>query len=314
VAAAAAPARASAPRWVGAAIAAVVVIIGVAVAWRQWQKSRPVALPAAAATAPSTADTLAERLAQELEETRKIAMDAEARARRAEQREQPTGPAVPSAHRGRVSVEVRGGAPRLLVDDKEAAATTPAIIQLPAGQHIVRVDDPTHQYVPRQIVIDVADGDSVHVDFVEQKLLLNRSPQMRQQLQTQLSSQGRADAAPSRGGFPSPPSAPTLDRAKVGVASRANSADSSAGGSSGAARGRFLSPFMRGTARIDPQSTHPYHLNEQTWQQMPPAEQEKATRQWSRMSAEQRQRAMLELRARFDSTMRARFARPPQQP
>ncbi len=294
------PARAARPapaaphggaRWLAWAIAAVLVAVGAAVGWTQWKKARTDSAPVAA-TSPAV-DTLAERLAKELEETRKIAMDAEARARRAEQQQRAeTAAAAAKAHNaaGHVSVEVRGGSPRLLVDDKLAAASTPAIIQLPAGQHVVRVDDSSHTYIPRQIVIDVADGDSVHVDFIERQLLMRRSPQMQMQLQNQLKAQGSAPAAAGPGIAPDSTGRPAMPF-----------------------RGRTFFP-TKNMPRLDPQSTHPYYLSDQSWQQMPAAEQERVERQWNRLQPEQRQRAMRELRTHIDSVMRARFPRPPQPP
>ena len=305
-------------RWIGWAIAAVLVLAAAAAGVREWRKAG--AVPVAATTAPVAApvDTLAERLAKELEETRKIAMDAEERARRAEQRQQVETSAaakVARAAKGHVSVEVRGGSPRLLVDEKEAAASTPAIIQLSAGQHVVRVDDPMHVYVPRQIVIDVAGGDSMHVDFVEQQLLMRRSPQIMQQLQSQLQSQGITGAPQTRGAFPRASQfAPRGDQMNIPAPPTTPETPDSMPGPSASSRGRLQSQPARNMLRLDPSSTHPYLLSEQTWQQMPRAEQEKTQRQWMRMTPEQRQTATRELRARIDSTVRARFPRPPQQP
>jgi hypothetical protein len=313
------PAASVAPRggrWIGWAIAAVLVLAATAVSLRAWRNAR--AVPAATTTAPAPADTLADRLTKELEETRKIAMDAEARARRAEERQRAeTSAAAKLAHtpKGHVSVEVRGGSPRLLVDDKEAASSTPAIIQLPAGQHVVRVDDPAHVYVPRQIVIDVADGDSMHVDFVEQQLLMRRSPQMLQQLQSQLQSQGITGVPQTRGDFPRASQFPQRNSQMNTVAPPTPPvAPDSMTGPNVPTRGRLQVPSARNALRLDPTSTHPYYLSDQSWQQMPLAEQEKTQHQWNRMTPDQRQVAMRELRARIDSTVRTRFQRPPPRP
>lgn len=298
-------------RWMGLVSAAVFVLTASAVGVREWRKTREV--PTAATGAASPSDTLAERLAKELAETRKIAMDAEARARRAEERQRSqTSASAAHAPKGHVSVEVRGGSPRLLVDEKEAAASTPAIIQLSAGQHVVRVDDPAHVYIPRQIVIDVSDGDSMHVDFVEQQLLMRRSPQMLQQLQSQLQSQGNAGVAPTRGDFPRAQQFPQRN-APLNVVAPPTPPDSLAPPGV-PLRTRLQVAPSRKLPRLDASSTNPYYLSDQSWQQMPRAEQERALRQWSRMSSAQRQTAMRELRAHIDSTMRARFPRPPQQP
>ena len=305
-------------RWIGWAIAAVLVLAATAAGLREWRKARAVPAATSAAPAPAPVDTLAERLTKELEETRRIAMDAEARARRAEERQRAeTAAAAKVAHapKGHVSVEVRGGAPRLLVDEKEAASSTPAIIQLSAGQHVLRVADPAHVYVPRQIVIDVADGDSMHVDFVERQLLMRRSPQVMQQLQSQLQAQGITGGEQTRGGFPRSAQFPQRNSQMNTVAPPTPPvAPDSLAGPNVQLRGRLQAPPPRNLTRLDSSSTHPYYLSDQSWQQMPQAEQEKTRRQWMRMTPDQRQAAMRELRARIDSSVRTRFPRPPQQP
>jgi hypothetical protein len=295
----------------------VLVVAATAAGLRAWRKSTAVSVATTAAPAPAPVDTLAERLVKELEETRKIAMDAEARARRAEEKQRAeTSAAAKAAHapKGHVSVEVRGGSPRLLVDEQEVAASTPAIIQLPAGQHVVRVDDPAHVYVPRQIVIDVADGDSTHVDFVEQQLLMRRSPQMMQQLQSQLQSQGNVGAPQTRGGLPRQSQFTPRNNQMNTVAPSTPVAPDSTAGPNVPMRGRLQVPPTRNAPRLDPSSTHPFYLSDLSWQQMPQGEQEKAQRQWARMTPDQRQTAMRELRARIDSSVRTRFPRPSQRP
>jgi len=308
------PARGG-PRWIGWAIAALLVLSASAVGLREWRKAQAVRAASTAVPASTPGDTLAERLAKELDDTRRIAMDAEARARRAEERQRSeTAAAAKAAHAptGRLNVEVRGGAPRLLVDDKEVASSTPALVQLPAGQHVVRVDDPAHVFVPRKIVIDVADGDSLRLDFVEQQLLMRRSPQMFQQLQSQLQSQGIGGAPPNRGGFPRASETPQRNYQRGTVTPpKPPATPESLATPDVPIGGRVQGPSARYPTRLDPSSTHPFYFSDQTWQQMPRAEQEKLQRQWNRMTPDQRQGAMREVRARMDSTMRARFQRPP---
>ena len=318
-----APARADAaptparggPRWIGWAIAALLVLSATAVGLREWRKSQAVRAASTAAPASTPVDTLAERLTRELDETRRIAMDAEARARRAEEKQRSQSAAsATAAHnlKGHVNVEVRGGSPRVLVDEKEVASSTPAIVQLPAGRHVVRVDDPAHVFIPRQVVINVADGDSLHVDFVEQQLLMRRSPQMLQQLQSQLESQGVAGTPQTRGGFPRPSQTPQRNSQLNTVTPPMPPAMPDSIAAPGVpAGGRSQGPSARNLARLDPSSPHPFYLSEQSWQQMPRAEQERVQRQWNRMTPDQRQGAMRNMRARIDSTMRARFQRPP---
>ena len=133
--------RAAPPRrWVGYSAAALLLVAAAIPLYRYRARTledarsavlaQQVAAPVAAAAAPS-ADTLSERLLRELGETRKIAVDAQRRAERAESMQQrgaaASAPAVPTV--GHVGVMVRGGAPRLIIDDKEVAASTPAILK-----------------------------------------------------------------------------------------------------------------------------------------------------------------------------------------
>ena len=62
---------------------------------------------------------------------------------------------------------------------------------------------------------------------------------------------------------------------------------------------------------FNPSSANPYYLDNRVWARMPQTEQEKITRNWARMTVEQRQRMLTDVRLRGDS-LRAKYARPPQ--
>ncbi|MCX5762875.1 MAG: protein kinase [Gemmatimonadetes bacterium] len=161
-------------QWVGNTSAAVLVLTAAAVGWSAWRKSRDVPPPAVSA-APMAADTLTDRLTRELGETRQIALDAQRRAERAETRQGEDAAAraaapPAAAPDGHLSVTVRGGNPRLFIDEKEAAVSTPAILSVPPGRHVVRVAQEGRQYVPPQFVIDVAAGDTSRLQFSDARL------------------------------------------------------------------------------------------------------------------------------------------------
>ncbi|MHB1313265.1 MAG: serine/threonine-protein kinase, partial [Gemmatimonadaceae bacterium] len=180
-------------QWFGNVFAALLVMTAVAVGGYAWWLSRqkpavPAVPLAAAAGAAAAPDTLAARLARELEETRRIALDAERRAERAEASQRAA--AVPSAAGassrtagqvvGHVGVTVRGGTPRLLVDGQVMAGSTPAIIDVPPGRHVVRVDETGRIYLPRQYVIDVAAGDTSRLLFSDQRNMTREFQQLQQ--------------------------------------------------------------------------------------------------------------------------------------
>jgi hypothetical protein len=247
-------------QWIGNALAAVMVLTAAAVGINAWRSSQRSVTPP-----PSTADTLAERLARELEETRKIALDAQRRAERAEAMQRPVAPPVAAptpAPTGHVSVMVRGGAPRLLIDGKEGAVSTPAILEVPLGRHIIRVEEAGRQYQPAQYVIDVGAGDTSRLVF----------------------SDARANARGVAPNFaPSGGDAAEMDPASVGAGTDAG-----------------VRPFL---------------LPTRIWQNMSPQEQAMLRSRWTRMSPEQRQRALKDMQVRDSS--RAPFPRrvaPPRPP
>ena len=284
-------------QWFGNVFAALLVITAVAVGGYAWWLSRqapaaPAAPAAPVAAAPAAApDTLAERLASELEETRRIALDAQRRAERAEAAQRAAAAPAPRPARevvGHVGVTVRGGTPRLLVDGKEVAGSTPAIIDLPPGRHIVRVDETGRVYLPRQYVIDVAEGDTSRLMFSNQRNVTREFQQL-QQMQQRFPRGGQrgAGAAAAQGAVP-------------GTTGPANAPTSTLVTPEGAPR-----PPLFGSS-----SAHPYFIEDRFWQQMSSPEQAKVQMQWERLNPEQKRRVMRDIRVRVDS-LRPNQPRPP---
>ncbi|MEK6612142.1 MAG: serine/threonine-protein kinase [Gemmatimonadota bacterium] len=198
-------AGAGTPRWVWYAAA----VLLAAAAWplyqfRQRTLEQARVAAAVAVPAPASADTLSERLSRELEETRRIVIDAQRRAERAEamQRNEanvPKSVAAASSPVGHVGVMVRGGAPRLIIDDAEVAASTPAILSVPVGRHVVRVAEAGRQYLPAQYVIDVVAGDTSRLQFSDPRLANREFQPLQQQLQQRSARPNRAgDSAAAR--------------------------------------------------------------------------------------------------------------------
>jgi hypothetical protein len=261
-------------QWFGNVFAALLVLTAVSVGAYAWWLSRQApAARVAAAPAPAS-DTLAERLARELEETRRIALDAQRRAERAEAAQRAAAAPVPSPSRavaGHVGVTVRGGTPRLLVDGNVVAGSTPAIIDVPPGRHVVSVDEAGRTYVPRQYVIDVTQGDTSRLMFSDPRNVTREFEQL-QQMQQRFPRGGR----------------------------RVPGAVDAAGDVPGTAR----SPLFGSS------SAHPYYIEDRFWQQMSPPEQAKIQMQWERLSPEQKRRVMRDIRIRVDS-LRPKQPQPP---
>lgn len=261
-------------QWMGNALAAVMVITAAtfgAIEWRRAQQAPP--------SAAVTSDTLAERLARELEETRKIALDAQRRAERAEaegqarDRAQSRSAAVRAAAGGHVAVAVRGGAPRLLIDGKESAVSTPAIIEVPLGRHIVRVEETGRQYQPAQYVIDVSEGDTSKLVFSDVRANPRDFVPFEQQMQ-QLRGQG--------GGA-------RFTRPRFG--------DSTAAGQR-VAGDPSAANAVTGAADT---TTTPFYLPSRIWRNMSAQEQEMLRGRWNRMSPEQQRNAFKEFQQRDSS-------------
>ncbi len=276
-------------RWLVSAIAAVLIVIAAGAGWSKWRSSHanaPAPAVPAALAAPA-ADTLAERLAIELEETRKIALDAQRRAEHAEalrRQDANAAPAVPKT--GHVSVVVRGGAPRLLIDDKESAVSTPAIIEVPLGRHVVRVAQAGRQYQPAQYVIDVGAGDTSKLMFADSRATGRDFGQMQQQFQKQLMTPpGQAPR------FPRPRTGDSTGAAVRGPSSQALTSTASSYGSG---------------------SANPFLIPPRVWQSMSPQEQQMLRMRWSRMSPDQQRRAVKEMQQR-DSVARFQRRSPPLQ-
>lgn len=264
-------------QWLGNALAAVLVLTAVAVGVNQLSKSPD---PVPSAVAP-TSDTLAERLARELEETRKIALDAQRRAERAEslQRSDARARTPVTSRAGHVSVAVRGGAPRLLIDGKESAPSTPAIIEVPPGRHVVRVEGAGRQYQPAQYVIDVGVGDTSELLFADARMANRELPPMPP------GQPGDPSSVYARPGFSD--SVRAVVRAAVDAAA----------------------PAM---GLVGDGAQNPFRLPTRIWQNMSPQEQEMLRTRWSRMSAEQQRRAVAAFLQR--DTAAARFQRRLPQP
>lgn len=254
-------------QWLGNAIAAVLVLTAAAVGWREWHRSAPA--PAPAAVAPTAAapqrDTLAARLERELEETRKIALDAQRRAERAESQRPEAPPAAPQE--GHVAVSVRGGAPGVYVDGRELASTSPAIIDVPPGRHVIDVREQGRRYLPAQYEIDVAAGDTSHLVFTDPRLAGREWKQSAPQGQPQRSPAGQSPRfMEQRGG--------------------------SGGGGTGAdVPGSDTTAGARGSA-------NPYQLQARVWNQMSAQEQAMLRARWEQMSPEQRRRALRDIQLR----------------
>ncbi|MHB0963346.1 MAG: serine/threonine-protein kinase [Gemmatimonadaceae bacterium] len=286
VAAMPAPRRAASDRpvsyrgrqWLGNALAALLVLTAVAVGVNELRKPAELTAPAAV----PASDSLAERLARELEETRKIALDAQRRAERAEalQRRDAQARTPVSPQTGHVSVAVRGGAPRLLIDGQESAPSTPAIIEVPPGRHVVRVEGAGRQYQPRQYVIDVGVGDTSKLMFADARMANRDLPAMP----------------------PSQPVGPSAVYPRPGFADSVGSAVRSAVDAA--------APAM---SILGDGSQHPFRLPTRIWQNMSPQEQEMLRTRWGRMSAEQQRRAINAFQKRDTTAVRfqRRLAEPP---
>jgi hypothetical protein len=289
----ASPQRERAQQWLGNALALVLVVTASIVGWTAWRKSRDVPAPAPVVAAAPTTDTLAARLARELEETRKIALDAQRRAERAEAQQKenavasrPAAPAPVPVQTGHVGVMVRGGAPKLIIDDKEVAATTPAFINVPVGRHVVRVEQTGKQFLPGQYVIDVAPGDTSRLQFSDPKVATRELQQMQRRFGS-----GRGDTVYFPRGASSARSvpgatftAPTGPEGSIVVAPPAAPAPS---------------PIFGG------KSANPYGVPDRIWREMSQPEQIKLQVQWDRLTTEQKSRVMRDIRVRFDSARAA---------
>ena len=299
-----APARAAAPanggsRWLGAAVVAVLLLVVGGAGVREWRKSRVAAAAADSAATAAPSDTLAERLSRELDDLRKIAEDAQRRAERAEALQKQEVKAAVAAQRGHVAVAVRGGTPKLFIDDKESAATTPAIIEVAPGRHIVRVEEPGHQYSPQQYVIDVSVDDTSKLVFSDSRAgARDFGPSQNPMNQFKQLGQG--------GRFPRPGDSTAVSgRPSASVAGGPSSVPN-ASGPSGAP------PIGPGVAPVDAGSPHPFYLPQRIWQNMTAQDQQMLQSRWSRLSSEQQGRVLKDLQRR-DSTG-ARFLRRMPQP
>jgi serine/threonine-protein kinase len=79
----------------------------------------------------------------------------------------PAAPTVARATaRGVIAVGVRGGAAAVLVDGKEMAATTPAVIELPVGRHVITLRGAEGQtFLPAEYNVEVTARDTAALGF-----------------------------------------------------------------------------------------------------------------------------------------------------
>jgi hypothetical protein len=262
-----APASHRGRQWLGNALAATLVLTAVAVGVNELRKRGD---NAPSATAPAS-DTLAERLARELEETRKIALDAQRRAERAESLQRSDARARATSPAGHVSVAVRGGAPRLLIDGKESAPSTPAIIEVPPGRHVVRVEGAGKEYQPAQYVIDVGVGDTSRLIFADVRMVGREMPPIP----------------------PGQPVGPSAVYPRPGFADSVKAAVRSAVDATAPAMGL-----------LGDGTQHPFRLPARIWQNMSPQEQEMLRLRWSKMSPEQQRRAVNAFQMRDTAAVR----------
>ena len=172
--------------WLVAGLLLAVGALGAAVVLGRQKAASPGAAPppAAAALPPATDSAVAllkqqsdenAKLQKELDDARRIALDAERKVERmADARSAGAGaaagggakaapsPEPPHAH---LLVLVRGGAPRVWVDGVQKADKTPAAIELPPGKHVVTVKG-AQQFLPAEFSIELAPDDTQQVVFM----------------------------------------------------------------------------------------------------------------------------------------------------
>ncbi|MHB8839944.1 MAG: hypothetical protein ACYC7F_13455, partial [Gemmatimonadaceae bacterium] len=168
----------------------------------------------------------------------------------------------------------------------ESAGTTPAIIEVPTGRHIIRVEQMGRQYQPSQYVIDVGQGDTSRLWFADARALGREFPQ----------------------GAPTPPmpgqSPVRFPRSRLAdsIAKATQAAISAAG----AGAGPSVTETWTGG------EPNPFLLPARIWLNMSPQEQQTLHARWNRMTPEQQRRAIREIQQR-DSAL-TRFQRRLTQP
>jgi hypothetical protein len=178
------------------------------------RQGRKTAAPLAAAPAPAApplADSIAAlqkveadenaRLQQEVDDARKVALDAERKMELMSQAQaaktaapaakgekaQAVAPAPVEAPHAHIIVLARGGSPRVLVDGTPTVNSAPTVVEVPPGKHAVTVQGaPGNVFSPPSYILDLAPGDTQQVVFVSQ-----RAAQFQRQRQQALDSARR---------------------------------------------------------------------------------------------------------------------------
>jgi hypothetical protein len=140
--------------------------------------SPPAAAPAAASSPIS--DSIAAlqkleagenaRLQKEVDDARKLALDAEHKMELMSQAQAAKTAAPAEPPHAHIIVLARGGSPRVLVDGTPTVNSAPTVVEVPPGKHTVTVRGaPGNVFSPPAYSIDLAPGDTQQVVFVSQR-------------------------------------------------------------------------------------------------------------------------------------------------
>ena len=210
-AAPAAPTVSHRSTWLIAALLVLVGALGTAV----WMGRGPTGLQGTAALPPAgqgsaalTGDSSASiqraqaeenaRLQKEVEDAKRIALEAEhkmelmAAAQRRPNAASKELPAEPP--HGHLFVMARGGTPAIFVDGEKFSETTPAVVEVKPGRHVVTVKG-GQEFVPSDYTVDLVVNDTQQVVFVAKSVSEANAARQRQQ-QQQGARQGGGAAAP----------------------------------------------------------------------------------------------------------------------
>ncbi|HVT40136.1 MAG TPA: serine/threonine-protein kinase [Gemmatimonadaceae bacterium] len=121
------------------------------------------------------------KLQQEVTEARRIALEAERKMEQilAAQRAAARTPALPTpATPAHLFVMAHGGKPAVFVDGEEMATSSPAVIEVKPGRHIVTVGGGGSEFQPAQYSVDLTSSDTMNVTFIS-TVLAQRQQQRR---------------------------------------------------------------------------------------------------------------------------------------
>jgi serine/threonine protein kinase len=149
-------------------------------------------IPAAAASSPdSTAaiqraqDAENAKLQQEVADARRIALEAEQKMERMLAAQSAASKAkvapVPELH-AHLFVMAQGGKPAVFVDGQKMADTSPAVVEVKPGRHVVTVEGSGTEFQPAEYSIELAATDTTNVTFISRQLA-QRQQQRQQRLQ-----------------------------------------------------------------------------------------------------------------------------------